>query len=93
MFFHKDIYGKDIELCFLERLRDNIKFNSVGRPDFIAYKFEDRKNPFVKLACNTMGAHLITWTVRSEEDMIASELEGAPVIFEGFIPTPASLIN
>ena len=67
--------------------------NSVGRPDFISYKFEDRKNPFVKLACNTMGAHLITWTVRSEEDMIASELEGAPVIFEGFIPTPASLIN
>jgi len=67
--------------------------NSVGRPDFISYKFEDRKNPFVKLACNTMGAHLITWTVRNEEDMIASELEGAPVIFEGFIPTPASLIN
>ncbi len=67
--------------------------NSVGRPDFIAYKFEDRKNPFVKLACNTMGAHLITWTVRNEEDMIASELEGAPVIFEGFVPTPASLIN
>ena len=27
--FDKDIYGKDIELCFLERLRDNIKFNSV----------------------------------------------------------------
>lgn len=67
--------------------------NSVGRPDFIAYKFEDRKNPFVKLACNTMGAHLITWTVRNEEDMIASELEGAPVIFEGFVPSPSSLIN
>ncbi len=33
-----------------------------------------------------MGAHLITWTVRNEEDMIDSELEGAPVIFEGFIP-------
>lgn len=27
--FDEDIYGKDIELCFLERLRDNIKFNSV----------------------------------------------------------------
>ena len=27
--FHEDIYGKDIELCFLKRLRDNIKFNSV----------------------------------------------------------------
>lgn len=67
--------------------------NSVGRPDFIAYKFEDRKNPFVKLACDTMGAHLITWTIKNEEDMIASELEGAPVIFEGFIPEPKSLIN
>ncbi|EGV08662.1 riboflavin kinase-like protein [Parvimonas sp. oral taxon 393 str. F0440] len=27
--FDGDIYGKNIELCFLERLRDNIKFNSV----------------------------------------------------------------
>lgn len=27
--FDEDIYGKNIELCFLERLRDNIKFNSV----------------------------------------------------------------
>lgn len=27
--FDEDIYGKDIELCFLKRLRDNIKFNSV----------------------------------------------------------------
>ena len=27
--FHEDIYRKDIELCFLKRLRDNIKFNSV----------------------------------------------------------------
>ena len=27
--FHEDIYGKDIELCFLKRLRDNIKFNSI----------------------------------------------------------------
>lgn len=27
--FDEDIYGKDIELCFSKRLRDNIKFNSV----------------------------------------------------------------
>lgn len=28
--FYEDIYGKNIELCFLKRLRDNIKFNSIN---------------------------------------------------------------
>ena len=27
--FNDDIYGEEIELCFLKRLRDNIKFNSI----------------------------------------------------------------
>lgn len=67
--------------------------NSLSRPDFIAYRFEDRKNPFVDLACNKMGAHLVTWTITSEADLITSEMEGAPGIFEGFVPTVRSLIR
>lgn len=67
--------------------------NSLGRPDFIAYRFEDRKNLFVDATCHKMKAHLITWTIRSERDLLASEAEGAPGIFEGFIPTARSLVS
>lgn len=68
--------------------------NVIGRPDFVAYRFEDRHEVgAVCLACGRLGAHLVTWTVRSEEDMLRSEAEGAPVIFEGFVPTSISTIR
>lgn len=68
--------------------------NVIGRPDFVAYRFEDRHEVgAVRLACDRLGAHLVTWTVRSEEDMLRSEAEGAPVIFEGFVPTSTSTIR
>lgn len=68
--------------------------NVIGRPDFVAYRFEDRHEVgAVRLACGRLGAHLVTWTVRSEEDMLRSEAEGAPVIFEGFVPTSISTIR
>lgn len=64
--------------------------DALSRPDFIAYRFEDRGNLAVSIACKGMGAKLVTWTIRSEENMAASEAEGAPVIFEGFVPEPKS---
>lgn len=67
--------------------------NALGRPDFVAYRFEDRDNPFVRLCVGGLGAHLVTWTIRNREDMLASEAAGAPVIFEGFIPDRASTID
>ncbi len=67
--------------------------NVAAKPDFIAYKFDDRKQPVVRLVCGLLGGKLITWTIRSERDMLASEAEGAPVIFEGFLPAPQSCVN
>jgi glycerophosphoryl diester phosphodiesterase len=64
--------------------------DALGRPDFIAYRFEDRDNVAVRIACKGMGAKLVTWTIRSQEDMATSEAEGAPVIFEGFVPEAKS---
>ena len=66
--------------------------DAIGRPDFIAYKFADRDNPFVRAATGPLGAKLVTWTIRNANDMLASESEGAPVIFEGFVPGPRSTI-
>jgi len=68
--------------------------NVISRPDFVAYRFEDRHEvSAVRLVCGRLGARLVTWTVRSEKDMLQSEAEGAPVIFEGFVPTSVSTIR
>lgn len=67
--------------------------NVAAKPDFIAYKFDDRTQPAVRLVCGLLGGKLVTWTIRSERDMLASEAEGAPVIFEGFVPAPQSCVN
>lgn len=67
--------------------------NVTARPDFIACRFRDRGLPAVRLACGRLGAHLVTWTIHSEREMLESEAEGAPVIFEGFIPDPRSTIG
>ena len=67
--------------------------NVAARPDFIACRFRDRGLPAVRLACGRLGAHLVTWTIHSEREMLESEAEGAPVIFEGFIPDPRSTIG
>lgn len=60
--------------------------NVMSRPDFISYKFADRKSPFVWLATKLLGARLITWTVRSDAELALSEREGAPAIFEHIRP-------
>lgn len=67
--------------------------NVAARPDFIACRFRDRGLPAVRLACGRLGAHLVTWTIRSEREMLESEAEGAPVIFEGFIPDSLSTVG
>ena len=85
--------GHEVSLSWPLRLGGTALLgNAFGRPDFIAYKFSDRKVLPVRLACDALGGHLVTWTVRSEADLLASEAEGAPVIFEGFLPGPASTI-
>ena len=58
----------------------------AGRPDFIAYRWQDRHEPSLRLARRLWGAHDVAWTVRDRETMEALEAEGAAVIFEGFLP-------
>ena len=59
--------------------------NFLSRPDFIAYKFEDRDNLALKL-CKLRGAREINWTIASKRDMETAEADGALVIFERFDP-------
>ena len=64
----------------------NLLLNCRTRPDFIAYRFEDRKNLSLKLCRGLYGAKEFSWTIRSKADMDAAEEAGALVIFEQFDP-------
>lgn len=56
------------------------------RPDFIAYKWEDRKEPSLRLMRALYGVHEVGWTIRSQETMDKLAEDGVTPIFEHFIP-------
>lgn len=60
--------------------------NVFTRPDFIAYRFADRKNLSMQLCCKVLGLQGVSWTLRAPEDLAAAEKEGMLPIFEKFIP-------
>lgn len=60
--------------------------NGATRPDFIAYRFEDRKGIAPLWVCHVLGGQEINWTIRSAADMNAAEREGHLIIFEKFDP-------
>ena len=64
----------------------NLLLNCRTRPDFIAYRFEDRGSLSLKLCRALYGAQEFSWTIRSRADMDAAEEAGALVIFERFDP-------
>lgn len=56
------------------------------RPDFIAYRYQDRACPSLRLMRRLYGVHEVGWTIRDQEALDALERDGATPIFEGFIP-------
>ena len=60
--------------------------NFLTCPDFVAYKFADRKNLGNFLARKLWGAQGVTWTITSQEDYDQAVQEGWLPIFEGFRP-------
>lgn len=55
------------------------------RPDFIAYRFENRGAPVVRLLRH-LRFHMVWWTIRSQEDLDWVESRGETGIFENFVP-------
>ena len=60
--------------------------NLVTRPDFVAYKFADRKNLSVFLCRKLFRLQGVSWTLRSKEEYDIAVMEGWLPIFENFIP-------
>ena len=62
--------------------------NVFARPDFVAYRHDHRRRAAVWLACNLLGARLVTWTIKSPVELAEVESAGGVGIFEGFEPGP-----
>ena len=60
--------------------------NFVNRPDFVAFKFADRKNLSVWLSRKLWKLQGVTWTIKSQEELDQADKEGWISIFEGFKP-------
>lgn len=64
----------------------NLLLNVLARPDFIAYRFEDRHNLSLRLCEAVWQAQPVRWTIRSKKDLLTCEKEHAIAIFERFDP-------
>ena len=64
----------------------NLLMNFLTVPDFIAYRFEDRRRAALKLCRSIWGAKEASWTLSSPEELAAAEKAGAMPIFERFDP-------
>ena len=60
--------------------------NFLTCPDFIAYKFHDRKTLGTFLTRRLWGVQGVSWTIRSKADFDTAVKEGWLAIFEGFLP-------
>ena len=62
-----------------------LNFGTV--PDFVAYKFDDRKDSFTTALCrHVWDVQGVSWTIKNQEDFDTAVKEGWLPIFEGFTP-------
>lgn len=64
----------------------NLLLNFLTRPDFIAYRYEDRNCGAVQVCRRLFKVQEINWTITSREEMRDAEHCGNLVIFEQFDP-------
>lgn len=67
-------------------LLSNLFFNIVTQPDFIAYRFSDRKCAAVAVCRGVYHVQEVNWTITDRSQMEAAEKQGNLVIFERFDP-------
>ena len=64
----------------------NQAMNFLTKPDFIAYRFADRKTFSNFLAMKYWRLQGVTWTLKTQKELDRAEAEGWLPIFEGFQP-------
>lgn len=70
---------------FSKKMAGYMAFNFLAKPDFIAYKHEDSKNPMRRFTV-WLGAESVGWTFTSQKDINDKKNDFNTFIFEKFIP-------
>lgn len=65
-------------------------YNFVTRPDFLVWDADGLPNRLVNLWCAALNCPVLSWTVRTEEQLARARAAGAGVIFENLSPTAVS---
>ena len=78
-----EVHGLSLPARFL---LTNLLTTALTGPDFVAYKWQDRGNPSLRLMRALYGVHEVDWTVRERETMETLDQAGVTSIFEGFVP-------
>lgn len=65
---------------------EHLLMNFLTHPDFIAYRYSDRDNLCLKWCRKVFKVQEFNWTIKTKEEMEASERAGNLVIFERFDP-------
>ena len=83
MNFVKERNGLKLPLAFALK---NLLLNFFAQPDFVAYRFEDRRALSLRLCRKLWKVQEFSWTIRSPEDAQAALEDHSAIIFEGFAP-------
>lgn len=64
----------------------NLCLNFMSKPDFIAYRYDDRHALGLRLCKKLYGTREFCWTITTPDQLADAENSGATAIFEGFNP-------
>jgi len=64
----------------------NLMLNRLTKPDFIAYKFADRKNPVLRSIIGRQGYDEVSWTIKSADEFRTVLRDGSVPVFEQITP-------
>jgi len=67
-------------------LLTNLMTGFLTAPDFIAYRFSDRKNASLRLCRRLWGVQEFSWTIRRAQDAKTALDDGCLIIFEHCVP-------
>ena len=79
-------YGKEANPAAAFVL-SNLLTSFLTKPDFIAYRVEDRKNLSFRLCKKLYGVQEFSWTIHTPADAAEVQRTGGLIIFEYFDPT------
>ncbi|MBQ7025139.1 MAG: glycerophosphodiester phosphodiesterase [Peptococcaceae bacterium] len=83
----QDFFKSKVKYSWLLRfaMKHNL-YNLISQPDFIAYRFEDRKTLSNFVVRKIWGVQGVAWTIRSKQDFDTALKENWIPIFENFTP-------